>query len=473
MHSPLIFVAGVSLLACAVPVVAGGTAIEVVIKEGDVAPGTGGLVVLTVNAPFTNGNGRVGFTGSVDNGGVTDNFVWYNTGVTWRNSDALPDVVTGAESTMGIGDGGEFIYSPSVNGEDSVWISQGGGTTVFSADDVAPGLIGQFLSFASRPQMNADGTATWVSGFTNAMGGPTQGRVLYTYDGVTATPLLASGDNIMGFIIDSPSGVDFDYDFSKDGSHHIQVLLMDTGSSLNDGFIYVDGALVAREGSPTGDGDNWGTLDAVSINDAGNYVFTGDTDGNVATDEFIAYNGAIVVREGDVLDGVQLTSSAALQAVSINNGGQVAHLWTISGGDELLFLGVGPSLGTSSTLLARIGDLVDTDGDTFYDAEIVDFNASGIIGPGLDLADDGFIYFEVDLSDLDTAVEVEAIVRLDLGSCVGDLNLDGFVNTIDFLALLAAWGPNPGNPADLNNDGVVDTIDFLALLANWGSCSPV
>jgi hypothetical protein len=52
----------------------------------------------------------------------------------------------------------------------------------------------------------------------------------------------------------------------------------------------------------------------------------------------------------------------------------------------------------------------------------------------------------------------------------GDLDGDGIVGVADFLALLAAWGPNPGNPADLNGDGVVGVHDFLALLAAWGPC---
>ncbi len=55
-------------------------------------------------------------------------------------------------------------------------------------------------------------------------------------------------------------------------------------------------------------------------------------------------------------------------------------------------------------------------------------------------------------------------------SCPGDVDGSGAVDTVDFLALLAAWGPNPGHPANLNGDDVVDTIDFLALLANWGPC---
>ncbi len=55
-------------------------------------------------------------------------------------------------------------------------------------------------------------------------------------------------------------------------------------------------------------------------------------------------------------------------------------------------------------------------------------------------------------------------------SCPWDTDVDGDVGITDFLALLAAWGPNPGHPSDFNGDGAVDIIDFLALLANWGPC---
>jgi hypothetical protein len=54
--------------------------------------------------------------------------------------------------------------------------------------------------------------------------------------------------------------------------------------------------------------------------------------------------------------------------------------------------------------------------------------------------------------------------------CLGDLNGDGVVDVLDLLALLDAWGPNPGHPADLNGDGVVDVLDLLILLDNWGPC---
>ncbi len=54
--------------------------------------------------------------------------------------------------------------------------------------------------------------------------------------------------------------------------------------------------------------------------------------------------------------------------------------------------------------------------------------------------------------------------------CLADLDGDGEVGITDFLALLAAWGPNPGHPADLDGDGIVGITDFLALLAAWGPC---
>jgi choice-of-anchor B domain-containing protein len=65
--------------------------------------------------------------------------------------------------------------------------------------------------------------------------------------------------------------------------------------------------------------------------------------------------------------------------------------------------------------------------------------------------------------------------RLDEVGCAalaGDLDGDGQVGILDFLALLAAWGPCPGAcppscPADLNGDCEVGIVDFLTLLANW------
>jgi hypothetical protein len=48
----------------------------------------------------------------------------------------------------------------------------------------------------------------------------------------------------------------------------------------------------------------------------------------------------------------------------------------------------------------------------------------------------------------------------------------GSVGAVDFLALLAAWGTDPGGPPDLDGNGTVGVEDFLLLLEAWGPCFP-
>ena len=49
-----------------------------------------------------------------------------------------------------------------------------------------------------------------------------------------------------------------------------------------------------------------------------------------------------------------------------------------------------------------------------------------------------------------------------------DLDGDDDVGILDFLQMLAAWGPCPGCVEDIDNDGMVGIVDLLALLAAWG-----
>ncbi len=55
---------------------------------------------------------------------------------------------------------------------------------------------------------------------------------------------------------------------------------------------------------------------------------------------------------------------------------------------------------------------------------------------------------------------------------IGDVDGDGTVGILDFLALLAAWGPCPAPPAacpaDVDGDGSAGIVDLLGLLGNWG-----
>ncbi len=53
---------------------------------------------------------------------------------------------------------------------------------------------------------------------------------------------------------------------------------------------------------------------------------------------------------------------------------------------------------------------------------------------------------------------------------LGDIDGDGIVGIVDFLALLGDWGPCVEECclADLDLDGEVGCTDFLLLLGNWG-----
>ena len=69
-------------------------------------------------------------------------------------------------------------------------------------------------------------------------------------------------------------------------------------------------------------------------------------------------------------------------------------------------------------------------------------------------------------ADMDSGmIELEPILA-------GDLDNDGMVGIVDFLQLLANWGPcpDPCPPVclgDLDGDCNVGIVDFLELLINW------
>jgi hypothetical protein len=377
----------------------------IVIKEGDALAGS---TVSTLNAPFTDGNGEVSFViGLADNARV----IWHGTGAIFHSGDALPDVLTGGEGTHGVGNAGQFIYSPSFNGEDAVYSNAG---KIVAGDDPAPNISGQFITFASRPQMRANGTALWVSGLSTTAGGTSAGRALYSMSDVsnlaTATPLLRTGDEIQPGRTITASGVGFDYWISDNGNHHIHGLII-SGATASDNLVWVNGSVVAQEGSPTGQGDNWANFDVMSINDSGNYIFSGDTAGDTATDEFLAYNGAIALREGTVVDGLQLGSS--MNAASINDNNEVAFIWTTANptGEALFYAADGSNL-AAAILLLQVGDVLDATGDGIGDWTVTDFVASNGISPGLDFAEDGLVYAEVDLVPVGGGTEIEAIIGL-------------------------------------------------------------
>src|SRR5690606_24320255 len=199
-----------------------------------------------------------------------------------------------------------------------------------------------------------------------------------------------------------------------------------------------DGAIVAREAHPNGSGiDNWDNFDIHRILDDGTYGFTGDTDGSTATDEFIAINGTIVLREGDVVDGVTLGSGVV--AFDLNADGLVVFGWSLtSSSDEGLFVADISDIPGTARLVARTNDLLDTDGDGTPEWVLTDVNPSASTGQGAGaLAPDGTFFISLGVEPVGGGTEVDGAFAFDFG---GD---DGCEQ--DLTATLDDPNPAPGD----------------------------
>lgn len=385
--------------------------------EGGTLLGGGAGTVTNLNTPSVNGLGQVGFTGAITTGvgTATTNFVFVNDKITLRNIDVGSPVLTGAETQMGLSDTGGFIFSPSADGADAVFTHNG---LLLRDGDAAPGFPGQFNSFNSRPLMAADGTAFWVAGNSASAGGTTTQRVLYkaTPSGGTFTiSSFLAGGGVVGSVTTTAQGISFDYDVSDNAAFVIGEGSIAGATTATDTFVYLNNSVIAREGDAIGS-STWQNFRHNGVNNAGNYIIYGDDASTV--DDIIVYNGAVGVRQGDVVAG--LTLGSTVDGAAINNLNQVVHIWDLVGTqpNEALFFGNGAALGSSSLLL-RTGDLIDTTGDSVADYTLVNFLASTGVAKGMDFGDDGRVFVEVELTPIGGTGVLEAIIAVTIPEPAG------------------------------------------------------
>jgi hypothetical protein len=320
--------------------------------------------------------------------------------------------------------------------------------------------------------MTASGVGYWISGYNETdPQGSTQGRVLYRYDGASVTAVTVAGDSFGyqggSFTIDIGSGIDFDYDVSPGDVNRIQLVDAAGESPAADNIVIINGEGVHREGDPTGDGDNWDNFDRFRILDDGTYVMTGDTDGDSSSDEFIAVDGTIVLREGMTVDGITLGPGVSLRGIDLLPDGTLVHGWGSSSFGEMVFVGSIDDLAGTSVRVVGTGDALDL-GDLGL-ATVDDLEASTGLPGGLAVSA-AAVYVNLDMTPA-AGENVEIIARFPLAGddCPADVDGSGAVDFDDVLAVLNVFGTADAN-ADVDGSGEVDFNDLLAVLNGFGPC---
>lgn len=377
------------------------------LREADPSPGTAvGQTIDGIGTPAVNQQG--GYACSIDTAGSSgDQWLFWGSltggpGVTLREQGTVGTL----EQTIFVDDFGitnsAVAYGGSgtdtmtgTAGIQAVWLDD---ALIMSENAPVPNATG-FWTFAQSVGVTVSGEPYFRGGSAVSPGGATDHRGLYF--GVPATAIYATGETLPNMPLPlSEQAIDADFRISANGTHSIVPVDLDSGTTTDDGAMAIDqvglvlGGGLVREGEPIaasigGLGEAWDDFDFCGINEAGDYIFTGDTDGGSSTDEFILRNGAFWAREGDILGGELLSGS--IRGASMNESGNIAFVWGIDVGpgvpDEALFL--------EDQVVLREGDAVDWDGDGAIDPDVTIRSFTGF--NTVTLGPDGSIYFTADV----------------------------------------------------------------------------
>ncbi len=426
------------LLLLAVP----ASAQTALLREGDPAPSSlPGQVITGISNTAVNQSGGYAATVSSSDGSTTISQVWGNLsggpGALIREETTIGTLTQNSfESFFGISSSA-VAYSPSCDeaggstGLDGVWLDS---AIVGIEEMMIPGTT-NFFSFGSRPGVTEDGIPYFVGGITDTLGGSTQTRGLFY--GTSPTAVIQTGDllpNLPAAL--STASVDFDFRFSAMGTHSIVPVDLDTGGSTDDGAMTIDGSGLLLGGTlvqelnmvPASVGgiasENWDNFDFCGITEAGDYMFTGDTDGTTTLDEFIVRNGTIWAREGDIIDGQLI--NGAIESAFLSENNQLAYIWDIDVAGSNL-----EALYLEDTLLLAEGDEVDWDGDGSPDAGIVVENFTGINALTVDR--NGAVYFTADVDVAGTTTEGYFVIApgaVGTNYCMANANSTGVPATM-------------------------------------------
>ncbi len=535
-----------ALAAIALSVTAGQLQAQVasaLLREGQPLGGPG-YTIFSLNNPQTNNVGgysvQVNTRDTGGGGGPDLSNIWGNAsggpGSILLTESSYPFgeftlVQTAFESFSGFSNAGQSAISATgtggpVDGFDSVWLDAI--PIAVEGAQLPPPLDTKFWSFASRPTVTGNGTVYFAGGTRDTQNGGTTARGLFDGNGQA---IAYSGDllpNLPAILDFGGSAIAFGFRFSGNGTNWIAEALMETtGTGLatsNDEAVVINGVglmldgVLLREDNPVPasigglPGETWSSVDQTVINEAGEYLITGNTaDGGTTTDEFVILTGQIVLREGDFIGPDQI--AGAIEAGDLNENGDWAVVWDLEAGtadpEALIVNGI---------VVLREGDIVDLDGDGIAEpnSHLVDFtgidslamsdrDASGVVrvyfNADIDIngtsssTDDieALMVFAVQVGPpnpigaccrgegactMGTASEclqyVCDVTALSGATCFGDADGNGVVNSADRGFVSANIGRTEFDlicQFDLDGNGTINSADRGFISANIGLCS--
>ncbi|MGL4511456.1 MAG: hypothetical protein ACRCT8_00055 [Lacipirellulaceae bacterium] len=378
--------------------------------------------------------------------------------------DGLTQTALG--NPTGIDNSGNVLYRANTgtpSGPVSMWRN---GTRLFAEGDTvtAPGLAGNFYDSFSNTTLTPAGVERWISNYAANAGGVKIGAALLQ-NAASPQVLLKTGDSIGGGMTITVDLLNGNLAWSLGGTNYLAGIDFST-TSVNDAAIVLNGQVVStlgggvlREGDaiPAAAGglvdETWSIGSLVAVNEAGDWVASASAlpVGHVnTTRDFLVVNGAIRYRDGDVVDGHTLSGLPSY--VSLNDRGDLGFVW-----DNIAFV--------NDKIVAKAGDLIDTNGDGTGDAAILnlfDIDLTNLVSGEGDGSPVSYLQARI-------AGGLEGVFRNRLPTLAGDYNGDGAVNAADYTAWRDTLGSTLLLSADGDGDNVIDADDYNVWSANYGA----
>lgn len=279
-------------------------------------------------------------------------------------------------------------------------------------------------------------------------------RVIMLIDGDSQTVIAKEGDVLPGqTVVADDFANTINTSAINDNDDVMFAADLATGDTATNFAFYLNSTLLAQEGSPSPiPGRNYQTLfaHAMDLNNAGEFIYKANLDGDTSDDYVLVLNGQVFRREGGPApDGFVFQNFGSANApIEIANNGDV--LWFGDWNNPDFDFDTGLFL--NDTLIVQEG--VTMVGD--------DMRITGLAN-GLDTFDmssDGrWIIFEAEF-ERDGEEFVGAFAAQIDGGLLGDINCDGQVDLLDVQPFVDVLTSGVFSfKADINSDGVVDLLD--------------